>query len=58
MTCLKCDNEFDPEGYFWEKVGRDVTCPCCGTVMETDWDEGDDSVIGPWATKIKTSGDI
>lgn len=47
--CPKCHCDEDMEGSF----GDDVTCPCCGTVWETDWDYTSYDSMACWITKEK-----
>lgn len=49
MQCAACDLTFGlPEFPF----GSNVQCPHCGAVMETDFDESVDGLLGPWATNV------
>lgn len=45
FECKKCDKEFTVD---WD-YGDEVTCPHCGTVWETDYEENwDFNMSGPW----------
>lgn len=48
FTCKRCEREWEDREY---SFGEAVTCPECKTVWQTDYDEGEDGLIGPWLTQ-------
>lgn len=41
FDCDECEKEFDVPKYFWDFIGKNVTCPHCGTEWETEADYSD-----------------
>ena len=58
FDCRACGGPFVCRRYFWDHVGQSVRCPHCGAAWETDWDEGDDGVIGPWLYKVAPADEL
>ncbi len=50
FTCQRCGEDFTAN---WNMTpGVTVTCSHCGVEWNTDYEEDDDSITGPWLTEI------